>query len=181
MFGGLGPTASQRRRVYDEYLGTLSESERQKKLEDKKIADNGGITLPGYQFVGPGNRVVNDKGSSSFNALPRHCVDWQALEHDVNYHNASVSDKRNIYDVAALDDVAIDNTLKECLVSEPLESAILVGGLKAKQVLEESYQNSVGFVFGDKAVYPTSSSSTKTPINWFSEAKSRNKNHVTGT
>ncbi|VVC39033.1 Chitin binding domain [Cinara cedri] len=98
-------------------------------------------------------------------------TDWVASEHDVDYHNASVTGQRNINDIASLDDKAINNTVKECLSKDPLESSFLIGGLTGKQALENTYNQTVGFVFGDKAVYPTSSSTSKSTIDWFSTPK----------
>jgi len=127
---------------------------------------NSGITLPKTQFVGPGNRVVDDKGKSNFNSLPDNCADWIALEHDVDYHNAGDDNTRSIPYIMSLDNKAMTNAIKECMAQQPITTSILVGGLKAKQQIE-NYTESVSWPFGNNnSIYPRPDENGS-HINWF--------------
>lgn len=111
----------------------IEENEQRKRMDYK----NGGITLPQTQFVGPGNRVVDSDNKSNFNSLTDNCLDWVALEHDVDYHNIGSTDNTQIPNVEKLDNKAIDNAWRECKLSQPISTAVLVRGLKTKQHIED--------------------------------------------
>lgn len=97
---------------------------------------NGGITLPQTQFVGPGNRVVDENNKSNFNSLRDNCLDWVALEHDVNYHNAGSTASTQLHEKAELDDKAIGDGWKECFGSQPIATSVLASGLSIKKHFE---------------------------------------------
>lgn len=137
--------------------------------------NNEGITLPDHGFVGPGNNVVDKKTNlSNFNQLPDNCTDWNALEHDVNYHNLGISGRPSLSAVNKIDNIAIDNVLSECTLVEPMASKIMVGGLKLKQHLEELAEAAVYPLGSNAAVYPRENSGAK-EIDWFSKGKSRRR------
>lgn len=152
----------------------IEENEQRKRMDYK----NGGITLPQTQFVGPGNRVVDSDNKSNFNSLPDNCLDWIALEHDVDYHNIGSTGNTDIQNVEKLDNKAIDNAWRECTLSQPISTAVLVGGLKTKQHVENLAEN-VSWPFGkNKSLYPRVNTNTK-EIDWFNKKLNRRKN-ITG-
>jgi len=158
-----------------EFDGIREEYQRRKSTNYK----NGGITLPQTQFVGPGNRVVDSNNKSNFNSLPDNCLDWVALEHDVDYHNAGHTDKTQLYQVAELDKKAIDTAWRECRISQPLGTSILASGLGIKQHFED-FAETVSWPFGkNKAVYPPTTTNTK-EIDWFNKTLSRRRGSLTG-
>eukprot|EP00102_Acyrthosiphon_pisum_P026128 XP_016663338.1 PREDICTED: uncharacterized protein LOC103310565 [Acyrthosiphon pisum] len=140
---------------------------------------NGGITLPQTQFVGPGNRVVDKDNKSNFNQLPDNCLDWTALEHDVDYHNAGNTGSTQLHEIAALDNKAIDAAWRECLSSQPLGTSILASGLNVKQHFEHLAET-ISWPFGkNQAVYPPSTSNTQ-HIDWFDKKLSRHRGTLEG-
>lgn len=135
---------------------------------------NGGITLPGTQFAGPGNRVVDENNKSNFNSLPDNCLDWIALEHDVDYHNAGNTGETDLYKIEQLDNKVIDNGWRECRLSQPLSTSVLASGLSIKQHFEQLAETA-SLPFGkNKAIYPPIEK--KQHINWFDQVKSRRRN-----
>lgn len=146
--------------------------------KENKYKGNGGITLPGTNFVGPGNNLVDDEGKSNFTRLPDHCVDWVAMEHDVDYYNANATKKNQIHEIQQLDDKAIDQAWKECLSSQQFTTRALAAGLQAKQHLEILAEQAV-YPFGsNEAVYPGAAVKSKEPIPWFTKTLSRRRNNV---
>jgi len=144
---------------------------------NNKYKGNGGITLPGTNFVGPGNNLVDNNGKSNFTRLPDHCADWVAMENDADYYNASVTNKNQIHDIENIDNKAINMAWNECLSTQPIITRALVAGLQAKQHLELLAEQSV-YPFGsNNAVYPGSSDSVQT-ITWFNKSNSRRRNSV---
>lgn len=176
MFGGVQTNAVLTQFQNRAAEKTLPASYQTKITEDRTLYDNGGITLPGTQFVGPGNKVIDDKGRSNFNALPNNCIDFVALEHDVAYHNATVTGKTDTASINKLDDKAINDALHECYSTQKFETLALVAGLKTKQHLESTWDNARGVFSSSQAVYP--GGRTDAPIiPWF-QPKSRRKNAV---
>lgn len=130
--------------------------------------------MPNTQFVGPGNRVVDENNHSNFNSLLNNCLDWVALEHDVAYHNLSESGNTKLYQVEVEDDKAIDNAWRECRTQQPVGTAVLIGGLKTKQHFERLAE-SISWPFGNNnAIYPRPISNIQ-HINWFDQMKSRRR------
>jgi hypothetical protein len=147
-------------------------------VETNKYKGNGGITLPGTNFVGPGNKLVDSNGKANFNRLPDHCADWVAMEHDADYYNASITHRNQINEIEKIDNKAIQTAWKECLSNQPFTTAALVAGLKAKNHMELLAEQSV-YPFGsNEAVYPGSTSTASSPITWFTKAKSRRRFEV---
>ena len=154
-------------------LNNNNESDKTK--EENYYGGNGGITFPGTNFVGPGNKLVDDKGQANFTRLPDHCADWVAMEHDADYYNANITNHNQIHEIEKIDDKAIKAAWKECFSNQLLTTAALVAGLKAKNHMEILAEQSV-FPFGsNEAVYPGSSSTTGKPITWFSKSLSRRR------
>lgn len=153
----------------------IDEIIQRKERRERTNYKNGGITLPDTQFVGPGNRVVDKDNKSNFNSLPDNCLDWIALEHDVDYHNNGNNGNTDIQTISTLDDKAIDNAFKECKWKQLVATAVLAGFLKAKQHFE-NLAESITWPFGkNKAIYPPPTSNTE-HINWFDKNLSRRRN-----
>jgi len=151
----------------------IEESNQRKSMNYK----NGGITLPQTQFVGPGNNVVDENNKSNFNSLPDNCLDWIALEHDVDYHNVGNTDNRQLYNIENLDNKAIDNAWRECFAKQPIATSVLAAGLKLKQHAEVLAETA-SWPFGkNNAVYPPSTTNKK-EIDWFTKVKSRRRNNT---
>lgn len=82
-------------------------------LNKKSEKGNYGLTWPNHEFMGPGNNLVDKEGKSNFKQLPKNCVDWHAMEHDVDYYNASMTNT-DVANIENIDNKAINNTLGEC-------------------------------------------------------------------
>lgn len=102
-----------------------------------KIADHvkeKGLTLPGTDYVGPGNPINID--------APRHGADAIAKEHDITYDNLSkdsrIKDKTAFAEaVAKADEVAIDQFYDDYQQSGRWQSKVGELGLRAKSTLEK--------------------------------------------
>lgn len=143
-----------------------------------KYKGNKGITLPGTNFVGPGNNLVDKDGKANFTRLPDHCADWVAMEHDVDYYNANAQKTNQIHQIQQIDEKAINQAWRECETSQPITTRALVAGLQAKNHFELLAEQAV-YPFGsNEAVYPGTSNTSTKPITWFSKSHSRRRNPV---
>lgn len=135
--------------------------------------------MPQTQFVEPGNRVVDENNKSNFNSLPDNCLDWIALEYDVNYHNAGSTANTKLYEIASLDDKAITEGWNECFGIQSIAKFVLASGLSIKKHLE-TFVEPASWLFGkNNAIYPRQTPNAK-PINWFNKKLSRHRGTLTG-
>ncbi|XP_050530609.1 uncharacterized protein LOC126899605 [Daktulosphaira vitifoliae] len=148
--------------VYTTALGTYRDY-----INKQNTGKNGGLTWLGHDFSGPGNKVANEKNQFIAESLPTNEVDWIALEHDVQYHNAGSG---NIDEIGNYDLQAAERSLnvKNSNFGGKYATAF---GLYGKHFLERTLQGITG---NSQAIYPNSEKPSK-PIEWFTEAKKRRK------
>lgn len=99
---------------------------------------SGGLTLPGYDYIGPGNKV--------FNEIPKNPGDVIAQSHDISYSLISnksalgeISKEEFIKQIQDLDDRTGNQFYNEYLVSGNWGSLIGAVGLKAKYAVEKLF------------------------------------------
>ncbi|ACI01076.1 putative structural protein [Dysaphis plantaginea densovirus] len=128
---------------------------------DKEYAgakNTGGLTWPGSQFTGPGNRLVDENNKSNFTELPKTDLDWVTMEHDVDYFNAANPTKDKVWE---MDKKAIKAAWD---VNDPYYgAAATIVGLVAKNIAERTDEAITGDPF---AIYPQSKKSSY-EIPWF--------------
>lgn len=149
----------------------LTERQKQEKILSQQdyvgATNTGGITWPGSQFTGPGNKLIDPiTHKSNFTELPKTPVDWVTLEHDTDYYNLKNPSVDNVWE---LDKKAIKNAFGK---PDPNDGGTAVAvGLLAKNVLERTVQSITG---SDTAVYPNANTG-EYHIPWFDKRAIRKK------
>ncbi|XP_050527350.1 uncharacterized protein LOC126897642 [Daktulosphaira vitifoliae] len=148
--------------LYTAALGTYRDY-----INKQNTGKNGGLTWIGHDFSGPGNKVANENNKFIAESLPTNEIDWIALEHDVQYHNAGTG---NIEEIGNYDLRAAERALNAKNSNFGGKYATSLG-LYAKHFLERTWQGISG---SSKALYPNSKK-PDIPIDWFTTAKNRRK------
>nr|QVW56783.1 MAG: putative structural protein [Phylloscopus schwarzi parvoviridae sp.] len=140
--------------------------QQQKKIDNEYLGakNTDGWTWPGSQFTGPGNRLVNENGKSNFTELPKTPLDWITMEHDVDYYNATNTNKNDIWE---MDKKAIKAAWD---VNDPYYgAAATIAGLVIKNIAERTDEAITGDPY---AIYPKVKSVDKVEIPWFKKHQS---------
>lgn len=134
--------------------------------------NTGGITWPGSQFTGPGNKLIdNTNKRSNFTELPKTPVDWSTMEHDVDYYNMVNPTHDNVWEA---DKKAILNIIGQPDCYHGSEAVMV--GLLAKNAAERY----IGFVTNDNnSVYPRRNNGEHR-IRWFDKHESIKKRILPG-
>lgn len=135
--------------------------------------NTGGITWPGSQFSGPGNKLIDPiTHESNFTELPKTNVDWATLEHDTDYYNITNPTIENVWE---LDKKAIKNSFGQPDLYYGGE-AVAVG-----LALKHYYDQSLGRVFrGNNALYPPANTG-EYHIPWFDKRSQISRRVLKGT
>ena len=98
----------------------------------------GGLTLPGYNYIGPGNKI--------FNEIPKNNPDLIAQIHDIEYHNIisrallnNVSKEEFISSVRTADEKASNSFATDWNTTGHWGSLIGYLGLRAKIAVEKVF------------------------------------------
>lgn len=133
-------------------------------VENVKTGGNEGVTWFGSDFTGPGNKV-NDGQKFIAERLPQKALDWEALEHDIAYANATDTSLKNINTV---DLKMIKNSLKT--VDPWFGNVAAAVGLSTKMAAERTLEAITGT---NTAVYPGTVNNCKEHIKWFDKIQRR--------